>query len=411
VARNFERLLDKNIVIPGRTNLGPIASAKAVDDLTVQFVTSTPFSALPISLSHHVSSMLSPKSLDAWGDQAGRNAIAGTGPFKIKSFRLPDTVLLERYADYAGETPKLAEIELKPRSDAQTRLAALLSDEADLNFYVAPESRARVEADPANKVDVLNGRRMYIMHLPFGIEPIRDVKVRKALNLAVDRDQIAKVLFQGVASSVDAAIGPNIFGYKKNYVYPYDPAKAALLMKEAGWHKDRSGILQKNGQPFPTISLRASRGRYPKDDQLAQVVAGFLKELGVPTQLQIEEFGVFFPGAQAGAAKGEQMVQMGWESAQNDGMTVLCSIYLKGNNYNFGAYDNPLVTEACAKINNAFDPDARAKLIGDAIEAVYEDAPALYLVTPAYLVGMKKNLTGVELDAGEGHRIVYGSFR
>jgi peptide/nickel transport system substrate-binding protein len=404
VVRTFHRLLDPAVVIPGRTNLGPISKVEAVDDMTVKIVTSEPFSALPIALTHHVSSILSPKSLDEWGDQAGSHPIAGTGPFKIGDFTLPDSVTLVRNEDYWGEKPTLDKIVLMPRSDSQTRLASLLSGETDLDFYVSPESRGRVEADSNFKVEVVNGRRMYIVHLPFGRKEFQDIRVRKALNLAIDRDQIVKTLFQGVAAPVDAAIGPNIFGYKKAFVYPYDPDKAEQLLKEAGWVKNASGVLEKDGTPFPAVTLRASRGRYPKDDQLAQVISGYLAEIGVPTKLQVEEFGVFFPGALAASKTGMDMVQMGWESAQSDGMTVLCSIYLKGNSYDFGAYDNPGVTKACDAINRAFDPVKRAKLIEDATKAVYEDAPGIYVVVPAYLVGEKKGLAGVQFDPGEQHK-------
>lgn len=410
VVHNFKRLLNPDVVIPGRTNLGPIASVEKVDDLTVKVVTAKPFSALPIALSHHVSSILSPKSLDQWGEQVGSNAIAGTGPFKIEAFRLPDSVTLQRNDAYWGEKPKLERITLMPRSDGQTRLASLLSGEADLNFYVAPESRGRVEADSNFKVEQINGRRMYVIHLPLGREEFQDRNVRLALNYAVDREQIVTTLFQGVATPADAAIGPNIFGYKSNFVYPYDPDKAVQLLKEAGWAKDGSGVLVKDGKPFPTVTLRASRGRYPKDDQLAQVIAGYLGEIGVPIALQIEEFGVFFPGAQAMSKTGTDMVQMGWESAQNDGMTVLCSIYLHGNSYDFGAYENPLVGKACDAVNAAFDPAERAKLIEDATAAVYEDVPMIYLVTPAYLVGQKQGLQGVTLDPGENHKFANASW-
>lgn len=401
VVANFERVLDPNAANPVKSNVGPVSAVELVDEHTVRIRTSRPFSGLPIALSHNAVSMISPNSLkDA--DNGGR-ALAGTGPFKIKDFALPDRVTFERNDDYWGEKPKLTEIEALSRSDDQTRLAAFLSGEADLDFYLTPESRGRAEGSP--DLDLINipSIRLFVVHLPMGLPEMQDVRVRKALNLAVDRNQIIATLYQGAAEPGNTAIGPGVFGYRAGTPYAYDPGQAAELLEQAGWKKDDSGILVKDGKPFPTVPLLASRGRQPGDARLAQIIAGYLKAVGIPTDLQISEFATFFAEAQKESKTGGKFVQMAWGFPQMDGAAFICSVYKEGDGYNFANYANPAVAKACTDIDAAFDPEQRAKLIGDAAQAVYEDAPAIFLVSPSYLVGQRKGLAGIVLNSGENH--------
>lgn len=403
VQANFARLLDPKNAIPARTNLGTMTAAEAVDPATVRIRTSRPFSGLPIALSHSVGSMLSPKSLADGAADAGSRAIAGTGPFRIDRFALPDEVMMVRNDSYWGTPPKLQRIEARSRSDDQTRLAAFLAGEADVNFYLAPEGRRRVEAADGMEVVTVPSIRLFILHLPMALPEMQDVRVRRALNFAVDRNQIVRTLYQGAALPADAAIGPGVFGYKSGEPYPYDPARAAALLAEAGWVKDAAGNLVRNGQPFPTVRLLASRGRQPNDARLAQTLAGYLKAVGVQTTLQIDEFATFFAAARQESQNGTMMVQMAWGFPQMDGTAFLCSVYRAGNSYNFGRYRNERVEKECDAIDATFDPAERARLITEAAKTVYDDAAAVFLVAPSYLVGQRKGIGGLVLDPGENH--------
>lgn len=403
VVANFTHVLDVSKPNPSRTNLGSLTGAEAVDEHTVRLRTSKPFSGLPIALSHTAASMISPKSIADGSLESGNQIIAGTGPFKLSKFNLPDEVDFERNDNYWGEAAKLQRIEARSRSDDQTRLAAFLSGEADLDLYLTPESRARAEGDPNIEITTLPSIRLFILHLPMGLPEMEDQRVRRALNLAIDRNQIIETLYQGTARPADNAMGPGVFGYEALEPYGYDPAGASALLAEAGWEKNEAGVLMRDGKPFPTIPLLASRGRQPGDARLAQIIAGYLQEIGVPTSLQIDEFATFFAAAQAESKVGGKFVQMAWGFPQMDGAALLCSVYLPGNAYNFGNYQNAAVTDACATLNEAFDPEERARLIADTVKMVYEDAPAVFLVSPSYLVGQRKGLAGLALSSGEGH--------
>ncbi|MCC7426456.1 MAG: hypothetical protein IT557_06105 [Alphaproteobacteria bacterium] len=406
VRANIAHILNPQVVVPARTNVAALVGAEVVDAYTVRIRTRQPFSGLPIALSHGVASMLSPASLTADAARAADRPPAGTGPFRIASFALPDEVLFTRNDNYWGEKPQMQRIEVRSRSNDQTRLAAFLSNEADVNFYVTPEGRTRVQADSALDVQNVPSIRLFMVHLPMGLPEMQDVRVRQALNHAIDRTQIVRAVFQGAAEPADFAIGPGVFGYRKGTVFSYDMQRAAALLREAGWTKGASGMLEREGRPFPTIRLLASRGRQPNDARLAQTLSGYLRALGVPTTLQIDEFATFFAAARTEAPAGNWMTQMAWGFPQMDGTAFLCSVYATGNSYNFGRYNSERVTRDCRQIESTFNGTERARLIAAAAAAVYAELPAIYVVVPTYLVGVRKGLTGLVLDAGENHSFV-----
>jgi len=406
VRANLAHILNPQVVVPGRTNVAAISGTEVVDPYTIRIKTSRPFSGLPIALSHGVAGMLSPASLAAATARTADRPPAGTGPFRIASAALPDEVILERNDSYWGEKPAMRRIEVRSRSNDQTRLAAFLAGEADVNFYVTPEGRARVQADTALDVLSVPSIRLFMVHLPMGLPAMQDIRVRQALNHAIDRAQIVRTIFQGAAQPADSSIGPGVFGYQKGPEYAYDMQRAASLLAAAGWTKGASGMLERQGAPFPTIRLLASRGRYPNDARLAQTVSGYLRQLGVPTTLQIDEFATFFAAARTEAPAGNWMVQMAWGFPQMDGTAFLCSVYATGNSYNFGRYRSDRVADDCRKIEAAFEGGARSRLVAQATRAVYDELPAIYLVVPSYPVGVRKGLTGLVLDAGENHSFV-----
>lgn len=405
VERSFARVMDRNAVIPLRQNLGPIKAVKAVDPFTVSIETRTPFNGLLGALTHQVASIVSPRTLEQWGGELGRHPGAGTGPFKIAAFRIPDELKLERFDGYWGAKARVGALEIHPRADAQTRLASLLSGEVDLDLYVSPEGQGRIKSSADHDVAMIEGDRFFMVALPMGLPAFQDIRVRRALNLAIDREQIVKSVYLGAATVVDAAITPGMFGYAPGAAYGYDPALAKTLLGEAGWKPNASGILEKDGKPFPTLRLLASRGRYQKDSQLAEVVLAYLKRIGIPATLQLEEFSVFFSSAQEASKSGTSMVQMAWSSPPGDGGWMICNVYAPGNGFNFGKYDNPEMGRYCTETQHEFDIAKRKRLITEAVGKIYADIPAIYMVIPNYIVGFKKGVSGVEYSPAEYHSL------
>ena len=401
VVMNIQRLIDPKNRVPLVGNIGPITGAKAIDANTVQISTKTPFSGLPIALSHAVAGMVSPRAITAWGEDLGNHPPAGTGPFKVTSFHLPDEVVMERNDAYWGTKPKLTKVTFRPVVDDQTRLASLLSNEVDLDFSVSPEARARAAATDGIELHSIPSIRLFMVDLPFGLPALQDIRVRQALNDAIDRDQIVQTVMQGDGEPADSSISPRVNGSRSFGKLVYDPARARKELAEAGWTPGPDGVLMKDGAPFPLLHLEASRGYFPKDAEIAQAVTGYLKQIGVPVELQLDEYGVYFPLITRDARQKNWAVQIAWGYPTMDGATFLCQVYSRGHRYNFGGYDSDRLESDCATIQATFDLAKRATLIGDAAGRVFADLPSIYLVVPKLVSAQRRGLKDVMLSAAD----------
>ncbi|AJE46714.1 ABC transporter substrate-binding protein [Celeribacter indicus] len=402
VVRNIDYIMAPENRIPSLDNLGPLSGARKVDDHTVELTTSVPFSGLPVRLAHTVASMVSPASYDEYGADIPREIASGTGPFMLESFELPDRIVMTRNPDYWGGAPEIDGIDFDFINDGQTRLAGLLSGQADMNFYLSPIDRPRVAGNPDFEVLSVPSIRAFVAHLPMGLPAMQDRKVREALNLAIDREALANFIFSGSATALDSSIGPGQIGYRAAHQLPYDPERAEELFAEAGWSKNSDGILEKDGERFPTLTYLASNGRYPGDDALAQAVSGYLTEAGVPTELRIEEFATFIEDARNTARDAGWVTQIAWGFA-SEGASMLCQVYVESNPLDFGGYDNPELETACAEIDATFETDARIRLIEETAAWVMDDYPAIFLLAPTYEVATSTAFTGLQLSSSEYH--------
>lgn len=383
-------------------NLGPVSGANVIDEYTVEITTSSVFSGLPFALAHPEAYMVSPASYKEFGSDLGTAPLAGTGPFVIESFDIAERVEMSRYDDYWGEPAQLESLTFVSAVEDQTRTSMLLTGEADAILYVPLDSIPRIADNPELQLDSVASVRLLGFHLPMTRE-FADLRFRKALNLAVDRDEIVETLYDGYASVANNSVGPGEFGYKPIEEMPYDPARASELFAEMGWKKGENGILTKDGVEFPTITIAAPNGRYPGDAQVATAVAGYLEQAGIATELYMAEFGSWYETVRAEARDKGWIVLGAWGYPQLDAWALLCQIYTIEDDRNYGGYDNPKLPDSCQAIQAARDLDERRALLEELAASVYEDLPAVYIASPHYVIASRKGLEGVVLAANEVH--------
>jgi peptide/nickel transport system substrate-binding protein len=184
------------------------------------------------------------------------------------------TITLEANAGYWGPKPPIQQVTYRFVEDPGTRLAGLMAGEFDIITNLLPEFKDQVP----QAIHVL-GLEHPIIILNADSGPTKDVRVRQALNYAVDKDALAEGLFEGFAQVEQGQLlSPSFFGFNENVKpYPYDPEKAKALLKEAG----ASGI---------TIELIGTAGRWLKDRQLIEAVAAYWQAVGINTKVRIFEF-------------------------------------------------------------------------------------------------------------------------
>jgi peptide/nickel transport system substrate-binding protein len=250
-----------------------LKSASKVDDYTVDVVTNGPSPNILTILA------LLPIMDQEWveADSAQLSTKAnGTGPFQLTDWRSGVSLVLERHADYWGQAPDVDSAEYRFLHEANTRLAALLTGEADVVARILPEYVEQVEDKGLQVVTVESLEFPLVRMSQFrGIMASRDLRL--AANYAIDREAIIEGIYGGFAVPANGqAVKPGFYGFNPNLKdYPYDPEKAKELLKSAGYKGEN---VQLYGE---------SSGRWVKDREVVEAVADMLRAVGFNIELKI----------------------------------------------------------------------------------------------------------------------------
>jgi ABC-type transport system substrate-binding protein len=220
-------------------------------------------------------------------------------------------------------------------------------------------------------------------------KPLDDVRVRKAINHAVDKEAIVKNILKGLGDQTCSPVGLGVGSeYQAKFdCYAYDPAKAKQLLQEAGVSS-------------MSLDVWSSTGRYTKDRQVAEAVQGYLKAVGVDAKLQILEWAQYRNKWNDPA---RQMWVIGRATLGTDfSFTRLYSKeeWDKGSN-NTTHFADPKVEELIKQARVEFDKTKRAALYQEIQQIVWNNPVALYLHTQRQVVGLRKSVAGVEYMPSE----------
>ena len=270
---------------------GRISSIETPDDFTVVLTLSESYypAIQDLTLVRPVR-FLSSEGVDSAGEFA---SAIGTGPWQVES--LSDTrAVLSRNEAYWGEKPELDELVIEVILDAQTRVAALLSGEVDVigGSYlggVSLESLPVLERNDDVSIQTGAGLNTFYMAPRFDVPPLDDVRVRRALNYAIDRAGISDALFGGRAVPAQHLLPESIpyVTIADAGLYEYDPDRARELITEAGWTLNGSGVFEKDGVPLK-LTLVVDDGQSPQAATMAQALQAQYKDVGV--ELDIRNF-------------------------------------------------------------------------------------------------------------------------
>lgn len=271
-----------------RFMLGPYERTEVVNDHTARIHVSEPFAPLLDALSQVYLGMASPTAIQKWGNEYQLHQV-GSGPFIFAQYAPEDHLLLRRNPDYAwgppiyeNRTAQVDEIEFRFFTDAATRSPALETGEADIVGEIPPLDAARllestdfrIEAVPIPGVSL-----MFFLNTTY--PPLDDVRVRRALAYATDRQTVVSTIFRDTSPVAYGPLAAITFGYDpavQDY-YPYDPGRAAELLREAGWiDTDHDGIRDQDGDPLVLDVYLMGWGYMP---QVGQLLAAQWAEAGV----------------------------------------------------------------------------------------------------------------------------------
>ncbi|MCL6450967.1 MAG: hypothetical protein K6T75_06720 [Acetobacteraceae bacterium] len=388
VKYNIEKFPDKNYGHVYRSLYEVIAGAEVIDPYTVKIVTKQPFSPLLASLCIPSAAIQSPAAIEKWGKEYAQHPV-GSGPYMLKELGT-DYVRLERNPYWPGPKGYWDEIVQRAVPEASARAAMLQTGEADIVVKIAPEDVTRLQGNPDFAIQVLPSMYQISFEINTRKPPFTDVRVRKALNYAVDRQAIVDNILQGLGDVAVSAVGPGQM-YRKTFPpYPYDITRTKALLTEAGLP---DGFKAK---------LWAPSGRYLKDKETAEAVQQYLAKAGVTTDLRIWEwapYGEVTKGIPTAETERE-LFMMGRAVFGADYM--MYRLWYSTSTMNVTGYVNPRVDELLAGARTTFDTSKQREMYEEVQRIVFqEDPPFLWLHSQKQIVGVRKGITGLVVQPTE----------
>ncbi len=385
---NFDRVTNPENKLKRYTLYKNIAKTEVVDPYTVKFTLHEPFSPFINSLAHPSGVIISPAALQKYGKDIARNPV-GTGPFKFVEWKQSDYMKVEKFSGYWRKGyPKVDTITWRPVVDNNSRAAMMQTNEAHFTFPVPYEQAEVLKGKP--NLELVAAPSIVHRYLSMNTlqKPFDNVKVRQAINYAINKEALAKVAFSGYAIPAEGVLPKGVEYAVKLGPWAYDPAKARALLKEAGYP---------NG--FETSLWSAYN--HTTAQKVIQFLQQQLAQVGIKAQVQALEAGQRVEkveSAQDPATAPVRMYYVGWSSSTGEAdwaiRPLLASESFPPKMFNTAYYKNPAVDTDIAKALNTTDPAEKTKLYTDAQKRIWADAPWAFLVTEQLLSAHNKNLSG-----------------
>lgn len=374
----IDRVLDPAAKAPTISYIRTIDSVEVVDDYTVRIKTKGPDPLLPTRMSRYPAYIVPPKYVKEVGNDVFARKPIGTGPYKMVDFVPDQHVILEATADYWRGKPAIDRVVWRPIPDATARITALITGEVHLIEGVPADLAQLVKQ--SNEVDLVrvpNGGLTIYLGLKSGTAPLDNLKVRQALNIAIDRKGIAENILKGFATPKGTQVGPYDFGYLDVPVPEYNPDKAKALLAEAGYTDGLS------------IKLQATR-RYISGADVGQAIAQQFGAIGVKVDLEVPEWSVYIQQVPAG--KQAPIYMLGWGSTQTlDADAAVYAIFHSGEPYS--TVSMPALDDLLDQSRRTVGPQKREEILHKIQDLAAEQLPVLTLHQEDSLYGKRKNVT------------------
>ncbi len=305
---SFDRVLNPEQKSPIRGNFTWVKSVDIVDDYTVRIVTQKPYPLIQEILTFGNFGMVPPKYVKEKGDAHFARNPVGTGPYKFVEWRKGEQSVLEANEQYWKGAPAIKTIVFRVIPETATQIAELLSGGVDIIRAVPPDQISAIGRSGVARVSATQILRVVFLQMDgdgrAGKTPLTDVRVRRAINHAVNTDEIIQKVLGGLAVRTPAGTNPMAFGFDPAIKpYAFDPDRAKKLLAEAG---------------FPSgfeIALNTYAGSIVNVDQVAQAVMGYLANVGVKAKLRFfADIGQFLANFRASKLDGITMFSWGYNS-------------------------------------------------------------------------------------------------
>lgn len=368
---SFERAAAEKSVNKDKRVYAKFARIAVIDDYTVVILNSEINPDLLFLLGQGSAVMVEPSTADTNATKP-----VGTGPFKLDAWNKGSSVVLSRWDGYRHASAiKMKKVTFRFISDSAAQIAGMLAGDIDVFPRFTGRGVPQFKSDPRFQVIVGGSRAKTILALNNKKTPLNDVRVRRAISMAIDRKAIIEAAADGYGAPIGSHYVPGAFGYVDTTgINPFNIEKAKALLAEAGIKTPLE------------LSLKLPPPPYAR--QGGEVIAAQLAKIGIIAKIENVEWAQWLSGVLGN---------------KNYDMTIVSHVepFDLGNysrkDYYWG-YDNPKFDALFDRIQNAPRDDERAKLLGEAQRMLANDAVNGFLYQPQWITVANKNVKGLWKD-------------
>ncbi|MEL7648489.1 MAG: ABC transporter substrate-binding protein [Sedimentibacter sp.] len=369
---SFNRLKDAES--PKAKDYANIVKIEAIDNLNIKFTTETLDVELLKRFAYPWTAVVPEEAADSL-----KTAPVGTGAFKLKEWTPQQNLILERNEKYYGEAPSLETVKFVLIPDATTMMASFQVGDLDI-IPLTGDQVTLIEGNAEYQIISQPMNAVQIMSLNTDNEILSNQKVRQAMAMAINKDEVIEASMFGYGDKIGSHLPPTSPDYyDTNDLTPYNPEKAKELLKEAGYE---------NGFDI-TLTL-------PKNYQLhvdaGQVIADQLSKIGINVKIELVEWGTWLSDVYG--AKKFDMTVVG-HTGRLDSYAFLARYKSDSNDYI--SLKTGEVDQLLADAMKELDENKRKEIYKEIQVILAEQLPAVYLQTPRTMLALQKNVEGMEI--------------
>ena len=377
VKYSFERVLNPDTAAIGKSYYDSIDTIEVVDTYTVKFTLKEPFAPFMTNLTSLYGAIVPKEVVEENGNLMQK--ACGTGPFMLKEWIPDNKVILEKNPDYFVEgEPRLDAIEYYVMTDESARVAALRTGSVDV-IKLPASSIPLVEGNA--DINILEYQSNDYSYVGFNLDldKFKDVRVRQAISLAINRQEIIDLVYDGnakVTGFVPEAMGRWAIDFQAEELYQQNIEKAKQLMAEAGY-----------ADGFETT---IAVGLLDDINATGEVLQKQLEQIGIKATIQNLESGQY---VDAWKNRTHEMM-VGRNGAGTDPNRAVAFFFSSTGSANVWGYSNPEVDELCNQGKVTVDEAERESIYKEAQKLIVNDVPNLFIASPMEYYFARKNVLG-----------------
>jgi len=357
--------------------------------------------------------IMSPTAVSPEGDPNGTFVKPiGTGMWIMEDYIQDQYAVLARNPNYWGETPILDKITFKVIPDAQTRTLALQSSDVDMigNAIgrILPETVSVLEGDKNIVIEREVGTMTYYLLFRYTKSPFNDTLVRKAVNLAIDKENMVSVV--GIGEPAKGYFAPTVdyVTEENSYNYPYDVDEAKRLLAEAGWKDaDGDGILEKDGKKFE-VDLIYQVVDYPEWGRMCELIQEDLRKVGIKVNLLKLESAAYYDRLWTSRDFDLLMYRTYTSQWNPEGMLGDHFVYPSQVGDEAVTFGDSKLSELIRRVVTIRSEDERKTVYDQIFKEIYDEAACVPLYYCEDIYAMNSRVKGFEFGTNDYEPIMWG---